>query len=114
MGKNSSKVTQGRAEFLNYTLSEVERENRKKKKAMQPQNPDTLTRLSIHKDMKQMLLEGKGKIEILTFLSNKYSDTNLVKYFDQWLDAHIQKEDYSVASTKSDKSKEIKDDSETR
>lgn len=83
----------------------IDTERKRKENANTKPNPDTVQRQEIHKTIKQMLLAGKGKLEILVYLSNTYPDTYLNKFFEQWIEYHIEKEDY-----RNDKSRELDDD----
>ena len=57
---------------------------------------DTIKRQNIHKDITNMISEGKGKIEILVFLNNKYPDTYLSKFFFFFIDHYMIKEKTSI------------------
>lgn len=59
-------------------------------------NPDSLLREEIHTAIIKMISEGKGKIETLIFLNNKYPDYKFSEYFEKWYLYHSQKKKLKV------------------
>ena len=94
INKMTGKFQLRRKEFGAMIVSDAERERIQEEKAKAPKNKDTKIRLDIHRDIKTMLAEGRKKIEILIELSNKYPDTYLSKFFEKWIEYHIEKRDY--------------------
>ena len=62
-----------------------------RKKANKPTD-DTIERKDINSDIIKMISEGKGKIEIMTTLTNKYPNSKLAKYFERWYEHHKEKQ----------------------
>lgn len=56
-------------------------------------NLDSLLREEIHTTIIRMISEGKGKIETLIFLNNKYPDYKFSEYFEKWYVYHSQKKE---------------------
>ena len=76
-------------EFFKIYADDIIKEDERKK---HEPSKDTLDRREVHKVIQQMLREGKGKIEILNYLSNTYPDAQCSKYFGQWIDYYYQKQ----------------------
>lgn len=94
INKMTGKFQYRRREFGEMLARDAESERLKKEKLKNPKNYDTVIRQNIHGDIKGMLAEGRNKIDILVELSNKYSDTNLSRFFEQWIEHHLKKQDY--------------------
>lgn len=71
-------------------------EQKRKSDANKEISKDSQIRQDVHKMIRDMLSKEKTKVEIITFLVNKYPDTYLNKYFGQWVDYHIKKRDYTL------------------
>lgn len=69
---------------------------------------DTKERYEIHSLIKKSLEEGKGRIEILSELLNKYPNSTGRNYFEQYIEHHMTKMKIK------DNSKEISKDDEGR
>ena len=67
----------------NIIACEYQREKRYHNKKA---SPDAILRSQIYKDLKDMISAGKGKVETLDFLYNRYKDQKLSIYFSQWYD----------------------------
>ena len=71
-------------------------EQKRKSDANKEINKDSQIRQDMHKTIKNMLSKGKNKVEIITFLVNKYPDSYLNKYISQWVDYHMDKKDFHL------------------
>lgn len=61
-------------------------------KSKTPQkSADTIERYEIHSLIKESLIEGKGRVEILAELMNKYPNSSVRKYFEQYIEHHMKK-----------------------
>ena len=49
------------------------------------------TRLKIQNEIKRMAKEGKGKIEIITYLMDVYPYPEFTKYYGSWIDYRFKK-----------------------
>lgn len=67
----------------------LEYELRKKQKS--EKSKDTLVRQEIYAIITNMLAEGYGKVQILTYLHNKYPESPLAKFFEGYIDNQIRK-----------------------
>ena len=65
--------------------SEREVENRHKLP-----NLDTIHRIEIQNKIESLLIDGKGKIEILKILNDTYPDSKLSKYFLSYIENKIK------------------------
>lgn len=52
---------------------------------------ETIDRQNINNDIIRLISEGKGKIETLAFLNNKYPNSRLSKYFESWYNHHKER-----------------------
>ena len=94
MSKNYGKIKADRRRMSEILARADDYNRRREEDANKPKSKDTVDRMSIHRDIKKMLSEGKDKIEIIASLNNKYPDTHLSVFFSQWIEYHIEKEDY--------------------
>jgi len=56
---------------------------------------ETQYRQEINADIIKMVSEGKGKVEILIFLNNKYENSKFSKFFEQWIEHHVKSQEIS-------------------
>lgn len=85
-----SKKSITRKEIYNMESDHFEARNRSEGRIQAGETQDTITRREIHRRIIDMVKQGKGKIEILTELNNQYPDTYMSKFFDSWIDYHIE------------------------
>lgn len=63
---------------------------------------DTIDRMDVHNTIRTMMNEGKGKLEILTHLNEKYPKSPLKQFFGQYI------EDYARKITVKSKEEEVR------
>ena len=85
----TGRVQNNRRAQADFLARMREHENRRKIAANTPKSEDTLERIAINKEIISAINEGKGKIEILKMLNEKYPSSNLSKFFGQYIDHHL-------------------------
>lgn len=74
---------------LETTFQIMDKEE-ERKNPPQP-NDDTKLRYDIQKDIKELVAEGKGEVDILVYLHNKYPDCKYEKYYASYISNAMSK-----------------------
>lgn len=91
-GRDGKLKKSGLDKFLPERLENIFRQMDTEEKRKNPPelSEDTKLRLEIQKDIDSLINQGKGKIEILAYLNNKYKNTYLSKYFESYVDNKLK------------------------
>ena len=89
VNKATGRVQNDRRAQADFLARMREHENRRKIAANTPKSEDTLERIAINKEIVSAISKGKGKIEILKMLNEKFPCSNLCKYYEQYIDHHL-------------------------
>ena len=82
-------------------IAETHREmSNKTKEASKSQ--DTIERMDVHNTIRTMMNEGRGKLETLTYLNEKYPNSPVKQFFGQYI------EDYARKITVKSKEEEVR------
>lgn len=85
----TGRVQNNRRAQADFLARMREHENRKRIAANTPKSEDTLERIAINNEIVSAINEGKGRIEILKMLNEKFPSSNLAKFFGQYIDHHL-------------------------
>ena len=72
-------------------ISDCNHEKRLQKLCTRIKSDDTVIRQEVHAIIVARLNEGKGKLEILNELIEKYPDSSIRRYFGQYIEDHARK-----------------------
>ena len=89
INKATGRVQNNRRDQADFLARMREHENRKRIAANTPKSDDTLERIAINNEIIEAISKGKGKVEILKILNEKFPNSNLAKFFGQYIDHHL-------------------------
>ena len=83
-------------------ITMTEEKNRKIREKERQASTDTDVRIEIHSEIKRLLEYGLSQKETLERLTEKFSDSKYICYFENWISDHFKKINKQVKELKED------------
>ena len=77
--------------YTRIAINDYNEEMFRKKLSVKKPHPDTVARQEIQNTIITMLRQGKGKLEILNFLNEKYPESSMREHFGEYIENHARK-----------------------